>query len=94
MKHMALAMFIASSPAWGELRPPPTPERNAGYRSAFADYRPLRDEAIGDWPRANDEVGRRQGHMGHRDAENAAAPGTPAEETVSNGTGVPAPVRR
>lgn len=30
----------------------------AEYRSPFADYRPLGDEAVGNWRAANDEVGR------------------------------------
>lgn len=30
----------------------------ATYRSSFADYRPIGNEAVGDWRAANDEVGR------------------------------------
>lgn len=34
------------------------------YASAFAGYRPLRDEALASWREVNDEVARVGGHIG------------------------------
>ena len=44
----------------------------AEYRSPFADYRPLGDEAVGNWRAANDEVGRIGGWRAYaREAQEA-----------------------
>ncbi len=53
----------ASLPLAGaESRPDPADPAalvpQASYRSAFADYRPLGEEAVGNWRAANDEVRR------------------------------------
>ena len=56
----------------------------ATYRSAFAGYRPLGEEKVGDWRAANDEVGRIGGWREYlREAQSAEgkppAPGAPAQ---------------
>ena len=43
---------------------PTAPSPSVTYRSAFADYKAFREEAIGDWRGLNDEVGRVGGHRG------------------------------
>jgi hypothetical protein len=59
----------------------------AAYRSPFADYRPLGDEAVGNWRAANDEVGRIGGWREYaREAQESApasgAPGVPAPKSA------------
>lgn len=69
---------------------PAAPVPAATYRSAFADYRPLGEEAVGDWRAANDEVRRIGGWREYaREAQapeekpgaapSAPAPGAPAQ---------------
>ena len=48
-----------------------TPEMT--YRSAFADYRPFRDEPVTDWRALNDDVAAAGGHIGIMRGTNAAA---------------------
>ena len=63
----------------------------AEYRSPFADYRPLGDEAVGNWRAANDEVGRIGGWREYarevQGAESApkapGSPGTPPSKPAS-----------
>ena len=43
---------------------PAAPAPSASYGSAFADYKPFREEAIADWRALNEEVGRIGGHKG------------------------------
>ncbi len=59
----------------------------AAYRSPFADYRPLGDEAVGNWRAANDEVGRIGGWREYaREVQEAdspsKAPGAPAPKPI------------
>jgi hypothetical protein len=36
------------------------------FRSAFESYKPFADQEVGDWRKANEEVGAAGGHAGHR----------------------------
>lgn len=47
---------------------PPT-----AYRSAFEGYRPFADQEVGDWRKANEEVGAAGGHAGMRPGEGPGA---------------------
>jgi hypothetical protein len=62
------------------------------YRSAFADYRPFREEPISNWRALNDEVGETGGHAGIMRGTNEAAgeqrPATPSGKPVKS---APAP---
>ena len=49
------------------------------YRSAFADYRAFRDEALANWKRLNDDVERAGGHLGIMRANPAPIPAVPAK---------------
>ena len=66
----------------------------AGYESAFAGYRPFREEKLAPWREVNDEVGRIGGHAGMfrsaggRDAK--AEPSRPAPAAPAR-SGPPAP---
>ena len=58
------------------------------YRSAFDGYRNWRADAPGDWKRANDEMKRLGGHVGHARAaagSNAPAPAAAAPHAGSHG---------
>jgi len=63
----------------------------AAYRSPFAGYRPLGDEAVGNWRAANDEVGRIGGWREYaRDVQETeskpgAAPSKPAPNAPASG---------
>lgn len=41
------------------------------YRSAFESYRAYADQELGDWRKANEEVGSAGGHAGHRPGQGA-----------------------
>lgn len=41
------------------------------YRSAFEGYRRFADQDLGDWRKANEEVGAAGGHAGHRPGHGA-----------------------
>ena len=60
------------------------------YRSPFADYRLLGEEAVGDWRAANDEVGRIGGwrEYAREVQETGSKPGVPAGKPTP---GAPAP---
>ena len=88
-----MAMFVAAvvpvlwGPASAQPRPDPgDPEARvpaAVYRSPFADYRALGEETVGNWRRANDEVGRIGGWREYarevQEADSSSkAPGAPA----------------
>lgn len=75
MKYRTLILVIAMSPVWADDHASPAMASTAGYRSVFVDYKPMPDETIQDWRQANDEMGRRRGHMGHLDADDS----TPAK---------------
>lgn len=47
------------------------------YRSAFADYRPFKDQPLATWRDANREVGRIGGHAGLLRGAGAADPAAP-----------------
>ena len=86
MKIMAFAVALVATPAWAESQPPKEPIPETFYQSAFADYKPLQDEALQDWRQVNDEMGRLRGHMGHLETGQAAGQpthehGNPAERT-------------
>ena len=57
------------------------------YRSAFADYRPFREEQVRDWRALNDDVAQTGGHVGIMRGTNAAAgqQNTPSREPARNG---------
>ena len=67
--------------------PPPAPP------SAYAGYRPFRDEALTPWREVNDEVGRLGGHSGHMTGhvKDDAQPAAPQPQSVAPAT---EPVRR
>jgi hypothetical protein len=41
------------------------------FRSAFEGYKPFADQEMGDWRKANEEVGAAGGHAGHRPGQGA-----------------------
>jgi hypothetical protein len=59
------------------------------FQSAFKGYRPFADEELGDWRKANEEVGAAGGHGGHRPGQGSGQqtskpqPGKP--ETLHGG---------
>ena len=63
----------------------------AAYRSPFADYRVLGDEAVGNWRAANDEVGRIGGwreyarEIQENESKPGAAPSKPAPNAPAPG---------
>lgn len=77
---IALALAAGVAVAQEARRPNPAdPGLKAGpaaYRSAFDGYRSFADEEVGDWRRANEDVGAAGGHAGHRPAQGAGRPGT------------------
>ena len=87
----AVAAFAPlSSPAYAQSRADPAdPSAQvpaAAYRSPFADYRILGDEAVGNWRKANDEVGRIGGWREYaRDAQDTGSkPGPSAPKPAPN----------
>lgn len=71
---------LAAGVATAEEKPRPDPADArakvppADYRSAFEGYRAFADEQLGDWRRANEEVGIAGGHAGHRPGQDAGPP--------------------
>ncbi len=63
----------------------------ATYRSTFSDYRPLGDEAVGDWRAANDEVRRIGGwreyarEVQESEAKPGASPSKPVPGAPASG---------
>lgn len=53
------------------------------YRSAFEGYRGFADQEVGDWRKANDEVGMAGGHAGHRPGQG------PGQQTAKPQPGKP-----
>lgn len=71
---LAPASAAPPDPADAALVVPPTV-----YRSAFEGYRPNREQAVGDWRKANDEVARVGGWRAYaREAQAPVAPVAPA----------------
>lgn len=92
---IAFALPALWAPAGAQSRPDPAdpaaPVPAAAYRSPFAGYRPLGDEAVGSWRAANDEVGRIGGWREY--AREAQAPGvTPEESGRPPSKASPAPI--
>lgn len=80
----------------GAQPPASPPARPVGtqpsYESAFADYRPYREEPAASWRQVNDEVARVGGHAGVLKAE--PAPGAaPARDPSTVSPATPAPAR-
>ena len=72
-----LAAFAAGANAQHPADPA-APAPAVKYESAFADYRPHREEKLAPWREVNDEVGRIGGHVGmFRGSGGRAAPGQP-----------------
>lgn len=63
-------LFAGKAAAQAAERPDPTDAKAKvpafEYRSAFEDYRGFAEQEIGDWRKANEEVGAAGGHLGHR----------------------------
>ena len=63
------ATLAASAAAQQAARPDPAdpkaPGASRSHESAFKDYRPYADPAVGRWREANQEAGRLGGHAGH-----------------------------
>ena len=78
MKIMALSVALAATPALADSQSPKEPIPDTSYQSAFADYKPIQDEALHDWRQVNGEMGGLRGHMGHLETGQAA--GQPAQE--------------
>jgi hypothetical protein len=53
------------------------------YRSAFEGYRPFADPQVGDWRKANQEVGSAGGHAGHKPGQK---PGQPTSRPAAGET--------
>lgn len=78
---LPFAAALAAAPAWAA-EPPSAdaaPSQRA-YRSAFADYRNFKDEPVGSWREANDEMGRVGGHAGHTSHSGMPASPPPQEK--------------
>ena len=80
MKIMALTIALAATPAWADSHPPKEAIPETSYQSAFADYKPFKDETLYDWSQVNDEMGRLRGHMGAA-GQPTHEHGKPAERT-------------
>lgn len=69
---LLVALALAAGAAAAQRAPQPDPRDPsakvppAAYRSAFDGYRPFAEQDLGDWRRANEEVGAAGGHAGHR----------------------------
>jgi hypothetical protein len=64
---IALAALFAGAAAAQGARDPNDPQVKvppAEYRSVFEEYRPFADQEVGDWRKANEEVGAAGGHAG------------------------------
>ena len=54
-----------------------------GFTSALNGYQPYHDQPVGDWKKANDEVGRIGGWRAYtREANEAAPPAAPAGQAA------------
>jgi hypothetical protein len=95
----AAATLALAAPAGAQSRPRPddpavkTPPPASA--SAFAGYRPFREEEMAPWREVNDEVGRLGGHSGHmtghvKEMEDAQ----PAAPQPSSAPSAAQPVRR
>ena len=86
---LAAALWVppAVAQARGDPADPGASVPAAAYRSPFASYRALGDEAVGDWRAANDEVGRIGGWRAY--AREAQAPDEPATPTPGASPTVP-----
>ena len=78
---LACLPLLAAAQASPNQAPKAAPQ--LAYRSAFADYKPYKDEPPGDWRKVNDAVvpakGRASAHAGHdMDGMKAIAPRAPA----------------
>jgi hypothetical protein len=63
MRAIAVALLaLIASAAGAQQKPEP---KKPVYDSAFAGYRPWKEEEPGRWREANDEMGRLGGHAGH-----------------------------
>ena len=82
------AMFAVSATAQQASRPDPAdpkaPSAGRTHESAFKDYRPYADPAVGRWREANEQAGRLGGHAGHLPA---SAKGNAKPETKGNALG-------
>ena len=71
----ALAVAASAATAQDAARPDPRDPAAkvppAAYGSAFEGYRPFADQALGDWRKANEEVGAAGGHAGMRPGQGA-----------------------
>ena len=59
-----LAMSTAATAAVPAEAQPSPPPPEVTYRSAFADYKPFREEPPADWRTLNEAVGEAGGHIG------------------------------
>jgi hypothetical protein len=70
---------------------PLAPAPEIGYRSAFSDYRPFREEPVTNWRGLNEDVARAGGHAGIMRGTDAAAaqqrPNEPSGERVQSAPG-------
>ena len=82
---LAAPISSAAVPAEAE---PSHPTLKITYRSAFADYRPFREEPVTDWRALNDDVAQAGGHVGIMRGTNAAAgqqrPNKPSGESAQS----------
>jgi hypothetical protein len=59
---------------------PPEPSGKSapsGFTSVISDYQPYREQAVGDWKKANDEVGRIGGWRAYTREANEPSPSAP-----------------
>jgi len=68
-----LAAATSASAAVPPQAQPSSATAEVPYRSAFADYRPFREEPVTDWRASNGDVARGGGHVGLMRGTNAAA---------------------
>lgn len=61
---------------------PDAPTPTANYESAFAGYRPFRDEPLAPWREVNNEVARVGGHLGMFGGAHAGPGAKPAPATT------------
>ena len=80
---------VASFPQSASATPAPAA---AGYRSAFADYRPYREPQPGSWRESNESARVLGGHRGQIGPEAPDSPTVPTASASEPARSAPAPV--
>lgn len=85
------ALYASGAAAQGQHPADPAAKAPAvQYRSAFEGYRAFVEPEVGDWRRANEEVGKAGGHAGHRPGQGPGKPGAKPQPGKPETQGGPA----